>query len=52
MQVLNRTLLGDSDNRVKFVLIFVILMLKFTYWIQNEFNRRGIEFTIVSMEPR
>ena len=39
-----------SDNRVKFVLVFVILMLKLTHWIQNEFNRRGIEYTIVSTE--
>lgn len=40
----------DSDNRVKFVLVFVILMLKITYWIQNEFNSRGINYTIVSTE--
>ena len=41
---------NKSDNRVKFVLVFVILMLKLTHWIQNEFNKRGIEYTIVSTE--
>ncbi|WP_417355121.1 hypothetical protein [Gallaecimonas pentaromativorans] len=41
---------GDSDNRVKFVLVFVILMLKITHWIQSEFNARGINYTIVSTE--
>ncbi|MBA5601068.1 hypothetical protein H1224_08370 [Pectobacterium aroidearum] len=39
---------GSSDNRVKFVLIFVILMLKITSWIQSEFSRRGIEYNIIS----
>ncbi|MFB1118092.1 hypothetical protein RF240_19340 [Dickeya dadantii] len=39
---------SSSDNRVKFVLIFVILMLKITSWIQSEFSRRGIEYNIIS----
>ncbi len=42
----------DSDNRMKFVLVFVILMLKLAYWIQEEFNRRRIEFTILSKKGR
>lgn len=41
---------GDSCNRVKFVLVFVILMLKLTHWIQNEFITRGIKYTIISTE--
>lgn len=41
---------SSSDNRVKFVLIFVILMLKITHWIQSEFISRGIEYTIISTE--
>ncbi|CEP34355.1 MULTISPECIES: hypothetical protein [unclassified Halomonas] len=40
----------NSDNRVKFALVFVILMLKLTHWIQSEFNSRGITYTIVSTE--
>ena len=40
----------DSDNRLKFVLIFVILMLKITYWMQIEFNNRGIDYTIRSID--
>lgn len=40
----------ESDNRVKFVLVFVILMLKLTHWIQNEFISRGINYSIVSTE--
>jgi hypothetical protein len=40
----------SSDNRVKFVLIFVILMLKITHWIQGEFISRGIEYTIISTD--
>ena len=38
----------SSGNRVKFVLIFVILMLKLTQWIQEEFINRGINYTIIS----
>lgn len=37
-----------SNNRMKFVLVFVILMLKLTEWIQKELNVRGIRFTIVA----
>lgn len=40
----------NSDNRVKFVLVFVVLMLKLTYWIQNEFIDRSIAYTIISTE--
>lgn len=40
----------NSDNRVKFVLVFVILMLKLIHWIQNEFIGRGINYTIISKE--
>ena len=40
----------SSDNRVKFVLIFVILMLKITHWIQDEFNTRGINYKIISTD--
>lgn len=40
----------SSDNRVKFVLIFVILMLKLTHWIQIEFKNRGIDYTIISIK--
>lgn len=36
----------ESNNRIKFVLVFVILMLKLTYWIQNEFINRDIKYTI------
>lgn len=37
----------NSDNRIKFVLLFVILLLKVTYWIQEEFNNRGIKYKII-----
>ncbi|MCY1426661.1 hypothetical protein D9M71_424840 [compost metagenome] len=40
----------DSDNRIKFVLIFVILMLKLTHWIQSEFQNRNINYTILNIE--
>lgn len=36
----------ESNNRIRFVIIFVILMLKLTYWLQIEFQKRSIEFTI------
>jgi len=39
---------ADSDNRVKFVIIFVAAILKITGWIQKEFNRRNIQFTLIS----
>jgi len=39
---------ADGNSRMRFVIVFVILMLKLTHWIQGEFNRRGIPFTIVS----
>lgn len=38
----------DSDNRIKFVIIFVAAILKITGWIQAEFNRRNIQFTLIS----
>jgi len=41
---------GSSENRVRFVLIFVILMLKITSWIQSEFISRGIEYSIISTD--
>lgn len=37
---------AESDNRIKFVLIFVILMLKLTRWLQLEFTAREIDYTI------
>jgi hypothetical protein len=40
----------SSNNRIKFVLLFVILMLKLTQWIQGEFQERGIEYNIISMQ--
>lgn len=40
----------SGDNRIKFILIFVILMLKLTHWIQSEFHSRGINFTIIAIE--
>lgn len=39
-----------GDNRIRFVIVFVILMLKLTHWIQVEFNARGVSYTIVSAE--
>ncbi|NEX13905.1 MAG: hypothetical protein C1941_04285 [Prosthecochloris sp.] len=35
-----------SNNRVKFTLIFITLILKITYLIQNEFKNRNINYTI------
>ncbi|MCF5189565.1 hypothetical protein [Pseudomonas simiae] len=35
-----------ADSRIRFLIIFVIFMLKFTYWIQDAFNVRGIPYEI------
>ena len=40
---------GDGENRIRFVIVFVILMLKITHWMQQEFHQRGIQYTIVKM---
>lgn len=38
---------NDCDVRRQFVIVFVLLMLKFTVWIQKEFVSKNIEFTII-----
>lgn len=40
---------SSADNRVKFLIVFIILMLKLTSWIQSEFNRRKIPYTILEI---
>ena len=37
----------DGENRIRFVIIFVVLMLKITHWMQTEFRTRGIQYVIV-----
>lgn len=39
----------DGDNRIRFVIMFVVLMLKITHWIQTEFRARKIEYTIIDV---
>lgn len=39
----------NADNRVKFLITFIILMLKLTSWIQSEFIKRGIDYSIIEM---
>ena len=43
---------ADSDHRIKFVIIFVAAILRITSWIQDEFNRRNIQFTLISTIDR
>jgi hypothetical protein len=38
----------EGDDRMKFVIIFVILMLKLCWWMQSEFQQRGIKYTIIA----
>lgn len=38
----------EGDNRVKFLITFVMLMLKLSWWMQKDFQRRGIRFIIIS----
>ena len=38
----------EGDDRVKFLIIFVMLMLKLAWWMQNDFQKRGISYTIIS----
>jgi hypothetical protein len=40
----------DSSNRIRFLIAFIILMLKITRWMQVEFQSRGIAYTILDME--
>lgn len=37
-----------ANTRIRFLIVFVIFMLKFTHWIQGAFNSRGIPYQIVS----
>jgi len=38
---------SSADNRMKLVILFVVLMLKITHWMQGEFLKRGIRYVIV-----
>ncbi|PPS36902.1 hypothetical protein B0F86_26555 [Pseudomonas syringae] len=35
-----------ADNRIRFLIVFLSFMLKFTHWITVEFGRRGIVYEI------
>ncbi len=37
---------AESDNRIKFLIALITLMLKLTYWIQEEFISREINYKI------
>ncbi|MFH0022805.1 hypothetical protein ACFZAC_14520 [Pseudomonas fluorescens] len=39
----------SSNNRIKFLILFVIFMLKFTHWIQEAFTSRGIPFDLIAI---
>lgn len=39
-----------GDNRTRFVIVFMTLMLKLTHWIQVEFDARHIPYTIISAD--
>lgn len=46
---------AGADNRIRFLIVFMAFMLKFTVWIQEEFTARGITFEIAAIpkhEPR
>lgn len=36
-----------GENRIKFLIVFVILMLKLSWWLQAEFSKRGIDYVII-----
>lgn len=38
----------ESDSRIKFLILFVIFMLKFTQWMQDAFNTRSISYEIAA----
>ncbi|MCH5532116.1 hypothetical protein [Pseudomonas syringae] len=38
-----------ADTRIRFLIVFVAFMLKFTHWIQCAFNARGISYEIVAV---
>ncbi|MDE1889409.1 MAG: hypothetical protein KGI30_04045, partial [Planctomycetota bacterium] len=42
---------SEADSRIRFVIIFVTYMLKLSWWLQSEFNKRGIKYTIISGLP-
>jgi hypothetical protein len=41
----------ESDCRIKFIILFVVYMLKLSWWLQTEFNNRNIEYTIIDGLP-
>ena len=41
----------ESDCRMKFIILFVVYMLKLSWWLQTEFNKRNIEYTIIDGLP-
>ncbi|MBC7202977.1 MAG: hypothetical protein H5U29_05550 [Pusillimonas sp.] len=42
---------SSSDTKKRVLLIVVQLVVKFTQWMQSEFNRRGIQYNLVVCGP-
>ena len=42
---------AESDCRMKFIILFVVYMLKLSWWLQTEFNNRNIKYTIIEGLP-
>lgn len=38
-----------ADTRIRFLIVFLAFMLKFTHWIQDAFNERGINYEIAAV---
>jgi hypothetical protein len=38
------------DTKKKILVIFIQLVMKFTQWMQSEFNRRGISYNLIAMQ--
>lgn len=37
----------SSNNQMKFLIVFIVLMLKLSGWLQKEFESRNIGFTVI-----
>ena len=41
----------EADLNKKIIIIFIVLVMKLLIWMQSEFVRRGISYTIISDLP-
>jgi hypothetical protein len=40
----------ESDSRLKFIILFINLMIRLVWWIQNDFKHKGIDYSMLPIK--